>query len=326
MSNLVAFNPPVRTSGKRKRMPGTNKNGNEECKKCQMFAGTNSLEKIYDLFQFTNQAGLFGNTTDIGLTIPVRGSWIPVPVVHPTQGAYGYNRVGQSYFIKYFRMKGYCLVKANMIRPAHWRLRLIRVEDEGVFTEPSSSVSSHKVINSYLSAMYRNPQILTGNEGPQDRSKKLATNYYCALKTRLEDMTIHSKIIASGTISSINVPQKFGFLPGVHSEEEPAGTGLVSNDLGLDNEEWAYSKFDVRVLVNDCVSYKLYKKDDGNNYLISDVDYYVVLETDMTYGYDITQPNIGGGVAPAGTVLNSTSLIDEVFNLRMTQIQYFTDP
>lgn len=319
MSSVV-FNPPVKTSTKRKRMPGVNKNASDEVKKAACFITTSTLNNIYQLFDFSNIYGAYG----IDGSIIYRGSWMPIEILHPTIGYNAWNRIGNSYFIKYFRFKGYVCVKANNPHPIHWRFKLIRVEDEGVFTLPDGN-NSLDVINKYLSVMYRSPTLLANGDNLEQKAAKLAQNYFCNLKTNLENKTIHAKVIASGTIPANNIPIRYG-------EKSPnvpntAYEGYNSNAFGIEPRAYAYSKFDVRVLVNDNIGYHYLTASDNQRYTVSDVDYFVVLETDSPIGYDFYGPNSGiQGTNLEGGVLNSETHADEIFKFRISNIQYFLDP
>lgn len=325
MASCVVFNPPLRTSSKRKRMPGTNKDAKEECKKMAMFTATTNIQDIYQLFKFSSVLGAY--TSDSSHVI--RGSWMPIEVRHPAQGTNGFNRIGQSFFLKYFRLKGYCTVRSNCVRPIHWRLRLIRVEDEAVFTLPSQGTGSISanyvdVVNSYLSTMYRNPTMIASGDSTEIKSQKLAENYYCGLKTQLENKTIDSKVIATGTVAPSNIlTSAANALPA----DQVAHEGFSYNSLGDLPEDFAYTKLDCRVVLNDNISYNLWKNSSGTSSLVSNVDYFVVMETDCCYGMDIYEANTGGsGNEKVGGFRKTLQSTDEQFNLIFTQIEYFTDP
>ena len=122
MSKLAINESAVRNN-KRKRCNGTNPNARPEMKRWNPFNITN-----IESFSSINIGN--GYVTSTGDPLPTMAylSWHPVALGKPNQGPTAFNRVGESFFLRYLRFKGYIEIKRFPVYQMHYRLRLIRTD------------------------------------------------------------------------------------------------------------------------------------------------------------------------------------------------------
>ena len=199
---VVDFSFPVKTSSKRKRIRGTNKDRTPEIKKHTLLTPMVEPESLYDSFCFSN---VWGYCNPEGHRC---GSWIPVKVYIPNEGTAANERVGHNYFLKYFYLKGFIRQYAVCANPCHWRLRLIRLEATDVLKDPAdfealTAITRDQALtctNKYLSMYYRNPRMILGTHGIGYHWSNFLHNYYSAMKTKDPSVPFTSRVIASGLI------------------------------------------------------------------------------------------------------------------------------
>lgn len=311
MSKYITFTPGRSSSGKHKKMPGTQPYKSQEIKRCSMLTATTAATNIFDLFTFTNMYTQYHDTSAHKI-----GSWLPIPVVTPSNGVNEYQIIGNAYKLKYFRLKGMVVTYGNVFQPVNWRLRLIRTYDDLPFSTPTSSSGLITAVNTYIRYMYKNPFPVAGTDSLPTLAEKIAKTYYMSIKNQLAEANVKSKVIASGFIPANQLPKNFDY------QQFGSSTGFVTGRItgSLKHEQYSFSKFDVRVLVNDVIRYEFHNSPSGSGSTI-DTKYWLVLETDQPVGWVISDTSSQG----IASYYRSDTKESNVFEIQMSQIQYFTD-
>lgn len=290
----VMFDVGSSFARKRKRMKGTSAKKVVEVKQWNpRYVGDADSFSSCDLFNICTTSAIS----------PVSGSsWMPFKINWPEKGTNGYNRIGNSIFLKYLRFKGYARVYNLAVHGIRWRLRLIRA-DGFKFLEPSGQ--GIQLMKQYLN-MWK-----AGQYPSQDTEFSVANsvagmtrhNFYKAFKDVQYNNILQSKVIASGYIpvsSPATTAQTTGTIVGSETSTVAVNTKTVNQTF---NEGYYNVPLDVKVKCND-------------NVKVDDISYYYVLETD--FGVGITYGNTNG-------LSMSLAISSTIFELNFFIRGYFTD-
>lgn len=251
MSKLSTIESSVRNI-KRKRANGTNPNAKPEMKRWNPFNPVNT--ESFLAIQIGN-----GWATSAGDPIPSSGycAWHPVRLQKPSEGAGPHNRIGESFFLRFLRFKGYIEIKKFPVYQMHYRLRLVRCN--GItMTQPLDYFT-----------VYKNVELDVA-----DAEKAYASmrhNFY--KKVRDVDTKHDAQItnICSGVLPSFPSSKVVTLSAGSSSSYSNGFDRAITTWGGIQ-----CIPIDVKVDVNDRVT--------------DEIMYYVVLETDFPVGFVNNQP------------------------------------
>lgn len=215
-------------------------------------------------------------------------SWRLFHLNMPSQGTGVAQRVGNSIFLKSFRIKGYIDVMGYVTQAVRWRLKLVRVVGEGF----GSGVGSAAQVNNYLQ-LYRNHEGYptdTGNASAEYLHDITRHNFYKAIKLYPKTYDWHSKVIASGVIPGVkNIFKYFTCKSLGTNSQYTAGRILNASALsnGLRTYEKASIPIDVMVTLNDRITWRTV---GGATAMMT--NYYLVLEDDIGAGVHLVTGSV----------------------------------
>lgn len=235
---------------KRKRVNGNNPSNRPEMKHYNPFNSTEITEN-FDAITICNGYYATGN--------PSRGfqSWHPIPMGKPPIGALPTSMVGNEMFLRYLRFKGYIEIKVYPQYKAHYRLKLVRCEGLQLNN-----------VNDYL-ALYKNIEL--NSSSLSEMYASFRHNYFKTVRNVNTKKTVRITTICSGLLPSSVAIQTSTLAAG--STTQYGFTSGVPMTVYGGNE---CIPIDVKVDVNDRIR--------------TNVNYYIVLETDFAigFGYDGT--------------------------------------
>ena len=285
-------------AGKRKRMPGANHVIKPEV-------------KTFDPFHNVNEVGVFTGNDFANMTcIPqaaqaaFRGANFPVALAHPVQGDEANERIGNRYFLKYLKFKGYIYVTRTNPWTSHWRLVLIRTSNVPVAT----------FIDTYYT-FYQNANLTTqanlSAANADDVMGHARHNFYKKMTEPANNNIFRRKVICSGV-----VPSTFDH----HSSNSLAisgSPGLTKNQIvttpGITNNSAMWLPINVTVKCNDNID-------------VTTDKYWLVFENDVGIGFDY---QMAYQIVNTGIAVNDCRSDDNigwrVFGANFYCKAYFTD-
>ena len=283
MSKL-AVNESVVNNRKRKRANGTNPNAKPEMKRWNPFHIVSTED--FQAIQIGN-----GYTSTSGDAPPSYGyfAWHPILLRKPSQGSSAFNRIGEDYFCRFLRFKGYIEIKKYPVYQMHYRLRLVRCAGGTTLSEPLDYLTNFKNVELDVS----------------DVEKTYASfrhNFF--KKVRDVDSKLDTRItnICSGVLPTAPSTKTVTLTAGSSSSYSNAFNRGITPWGGLQ-----CIPIDVKVDVNDRIN--------------DDINYYLILEDDFPTGFINNAPT---GASEDPVVLSqSWSNFPIIFNFFCTG--YFTD-
>lgn len=289
---------------KRKRVKGADHHLRNEVKQFNPFVTQNGSRVGYGSFYISNIWD--PDLTNITNANVCYGAWRPIIVHHPDYGSSNFNRIGNQYFMKYLRFKGYIWVGANIYRDISWRLVLYR-SNVGALFDAATVTTSKAQADAVLEKVYKNvePYTSAGGQGQPSIGEVSRHNFYKKIVNVDHKEEVSRKVIASGTIPAVwgatwTSNHQFGASSGV---EHGLDTAFVVGDGRR------YVPIDVKVTCNDWIK-------------VDDIQYYLVLECDSIYGLNVTNPTTA--VIIGVQEVNTWSQSCLIFNLFCRA--YFIDP
>ena len=274
---------------KRKRIRGANHVQKHEVKKCNLTNGADLSVHFY-----ANIYNMYVNSSSI---ISGIGCWYPFKLVWPSAGTANHQRIGNQFKLKYIRMKGSIGVQNRSIIGVRWRLRLVRA-DTSTFPTTSGVTGT---INAYLNTFQNSSNIdIAGQFLPEAANAK--HNFYGIYKNVEKRNNYSYKVIASGYF-----PPSQKIREGV--TVEAGSSSSVSKSLAIDpllNQSFYSVPLDVKVTCNDWIN-------------VDDISYYIVLETDMPWGFAYDNNSEHGWAY-------SSSTDNHLFKANFFIEGYFIDP
>lgn len=288
MSNVM-FLTGSSYAKKRKRVKGANHVQKAEVKKINLVDGSSLSSHIY-LNIYNIYLSSSSGTTGIG-------SWFPFKLVWPSAGTGDYQRIGNQFKLKYIRCKGSIGVQNRALIGCRWRLKLIR-SDSSSFPVASGVQTA---INAYL-GIYQNstPVDLTGSFLPQAQIAK--HNFYGIYKNVEKRNNYSVKVIASGYFPPSQEVYE-GVDVQVGSQESVTKTLKIHPIM---NQSLYSVPVDVKITCNDWID-------------VDDISYYLVMETDMPWGF-VFDNNSEHGWAYSGLTEN------HLFKANFFVEGFFIDP
>lgn len=292
---------------KRKRAPGANPDKKPEIKQFNPYDGSASFIGItfFPLLRM-NQA----LTTDF---LPYRLE----PLVWPIMGTSANQRIGNSFFLKAIRLKGYVEIFRNVLRPIRWRIKLFRFE-KPIPEEWYLTGNYTQQTNLYVRLFKNFEEFSQGIDG-HETINRCRHNFYKMIKNLPKDRPYSSKVIASGVIPINNALISEGsFVYGQTNAFQ------VTTQIKPGDPDCGCYPIDVLIKCNDRITYSM--NDDQSSYS-ADVRYCLVLEDDFGMGIKITPAGYTPGQTPITDVpkveFNPTS--DPCYVIRLFSRGYFTD-
>lgn len=275
---------------KRKRVKGANHVHKVEVKKVNLVDGTElSTHKYLNIYNhyMSSSNGLTGI-----------GSWFPFQLVWPSAGTGSSQRIGDKFKLKYIRLKGSIGVQNRSLIGVRWRLKLLRSENGSLIT----NAGVNPAINGYLSAVYDNNSAVDITGSFLAQASICKHNYYGIYKD-VDKRNIYAvKVIASGYFPPAQTIWE-GVDVTVGSQETATKTLKLHP---LMNQSFYSVPVDVKVTCNDWIE-------------VDDVKYYLILETDMPWGFHFDNNSEHGWSYSASTD-------DHLFKANFFVEGYFVDP
>lgn len=253
------FNTPSAYTKKRKRMVGTNPKSQVEIKQWNpRYAEQDTSYEAVNLYNVLN--------TSMYQPLDAAGSWYPCEVYWPKQGTASNQRIGNTFFLKYLRFKGYIRVYRNLPIGLRWRIRLLRCQSFK-FTDVNSTALAQTRIEQYLN-MFHNGVTPAQWGYPQNLIDCTRHNFHKMVKKVETSNVLKSKIIASG------------YIPPNNDEVGNVTIGTIGNSnvntvgkakIYRDPNGFYNVPVDVKVTCNDVIK-------------IQEIYYYYVLEVDNGVG------------------------------------------
>lgn len=287
---------------KRKRVKGADHHLRNEVKQYNPFVSVSSVNRNnYGSFYISNI--YYPNKTGEQYESVKYGSWDPIMLHDPDPGAGSAEAIGNQYFLKYLRFKGYINVSDGCYRDVSWRLVLYR-SNNGKLVPDSAQLPNTRA-DAILSHCYKATELFTNASSTNPDVAIARHNFYKKIVNVDNKDTFSKKIIASGT-----VPQTWtGQWTSTHALGATSGMshGFYSDFQIGDGRR--YIPLDIKVTCNDWV-----KKEE--------VFYYIVLETDSIKGLNISDPTNAALIGASESDVYAKSMF--VFNFYCRA--YFIDP
>lgn len=275
---------------KRKRVKGANHVHKIEVKKVNLVDGSALTTHVY--LNIYNQY-LPSSSGTAGI-----GSWFPFKLTWPTTGTGNHQCIGNQFKMKYIRLKGSIGVQNRSLVGIRWRLKLLRTESAPLTT--NAGVTS--AINEYLSKVYDNDNAVDISGSFLAQASICKHNYYGIYKDVDKRNLYNIKVVASGYF-----PPAQSIWEGV---DVTAGSqGTVTKTLKLHplmNQSFYSVPVDVKITCNDWIE-------------ADDICYYLILETDMPWGFHYDNNSEHGWAYSASTD-------DHLFKANFFVEGYFIDP
>ncbi|QCH00634.1 Cap [Circoviridae sp.] len=289
---------------KRKRVPGANPDKKPEIKQFNPRDGTGGFDGI-NFFPLVkvNQA-----TTD---------NWLPYrlyPLSWPLLGTGANERIGNSFFLKAIRLKGYIEINRCVFRPIRWRLKLFRLEKPMPLWYMTGNYTQQT--GSYLE-LYKNCERFAQGISVQSTIDRCRHNYYKMIKNLPKVRPYTSKVIASGVI-----PINNKFISQGTKEYGQVNAFQVTSSVEVYDDDCGCYPIDVLIKCNDRITYSL--QDDAYQ---PDIRYCLVLEDDFGVGVNV-KPAV---FIPGDDPITNTPIIEfydtsyPCYWIRLFARGYFTD-
>lgn len=317
MSKIVFFREKDGkvSAKKRKRMSGTVAKRKPEIKQCNTILGHGADYTAYDISPMFNGVEVNDASQDMF-------SWRLHSLAYPGVGANADDRIGNSIFLKSFRLKGYLSVSTRVFRPIHWRLLLYRFSGLVIGTPHGALVTAQQQVDPYLHVLYKNTETMEDDHAANELRVHSRHNYFKAVRKMPKDMDYSCKVIASGVVPVTNSIIEEG--------QKQFGTYAASGvnaTVVKANEDKLCEPIDVVVKLNDRVTWL--PTDNSTNTFHADVSYFLTLETDFVVGYAVSYPTVPnaqnqGGIFSANYTLDKT-LANRPFIISAHGRFYYTD-
>lgn len=259
---------------KRKRIPGANADKKPEVKQFNPCDGTGGLDGM-EIYPFVKERP--GSAYQLHL-------WRMKPLIWPVVGTSFYNRIGNQFFLKSLRFKGYLVIHGNVIRPIRWRLKLYRF-DKPIPEFKYGNAYTYTVITDVYLSLFKNYQNYPNGISTDNVIVNSRHNFYKMVKNLPKDRPYTSKVIASGVVPVNNGKENTG--------TKVLGSGSVGYQQTFSTKAYQLDAgcipIDVLVKCNDRIVYSL---DDDQQTYSAAIQYAIVLEDDWGVGVEITPPDL----------------------------------
>lgn len=283
---------------KRKRMPGTKSKMQKEIKQANTAANHQG-----DYTAYTAYASLITKASQDGS--PLMYPWRFSRLVFPGLGQANYQRIGNSFFLRSLRIKGYVSYSSrNILRPIRWRLKLYRFEGVNPYSWTTTSASAQVAQYAKLFTNWETPSDWTRFS---DIISSCRHNFYKAIKKYPKEYSYHCKTIASGVI-----PKSNSFVATSGITYGTQNTYTLGNQVQTNNNDSGDTPIDVIVKLND----RVVIKDD-----IESCQYFLVLEDDFGSHIRVTE----GTSNTIATWNFSDDVSYKVYSLEFWSRWYYTD-
>lgn len=300
-----------KTISKRKRMSGTDPSKKPEVKQCNVIEGESQNFSAISLIPIVIGTGGVKATNVMG---PYRLHLLQ----YPAAGNEAYERIGNSFFLKSLRLKGYVALSSRIFRPINWRLYLYRFDGPSPWEEDDET--SVTLSTSHYLSLFKNVQGFTTDLAANTARVNSRHTFYKAVRKLPKDYAYTCKCIASGTIPVTN---KLGNISYSTLGSSGATVGLISPLDVVANEDLGCMSLDVNIKLNDRITYVQANNSYTPTGWTPTVRYYLAYEDDFGVGYHISQ-------ASAGTAVNNTYSLSNLpaekpFSIEFWGRWYYTD-
>lgn len=227
-------------------------------------------------------------------------SWIPYKFADPDQGTKRYERIGDQYFLKYLRFKGYVTCHGNVHMAINWRLVLVRCTED-IFPAASGLARADN-----YGSLFRNWENFNVTDPSLDTYRLSARHNYHKKIVNTDKTEVYSrKVLASGCIPFNQKRDQIGMLQAGSSSSYSRGN-IISIPYG---EDVRLIPLDIKVKCNDWIK-------------VNEVRYYIILEVDNPLGSHVA----GYSSSAAGDVVLTHTWADREIDLNLFCRAYFIDP
>lgn len=284
---------------KRKRMAGTKSKMQKEIKQVNTASNQGASYSAY-----TVRPGLSSPDSQDG-SIYIH-PWRFTRLVYPSVGTSNDTRIGNSFFLRALRIKGYVTYSSrNILRPIHWRLKLYRFEGASPYNFVAGSTAIDQVAQySTLFANWENPTDWTSG------SQVIAAcrhNFWKAIKKYPKHYDYTCKTIASGVI-----PKSNSFIATGSASYGSQTTYSVGAQVETNNSDSGDFPLDVIVKLHD----RIVIKDN-----VPSASYFFVFEDDFGMFIKVVE----GTQTSFPTWSLSNEVTYKVYSLEFWSRFYFSD-
>lgn len=259
----------------------------------------------------------------VGVSISDRTSvtsWKLFHLYMPSQGSTAYQRVGNSIFLKCFRLKGYITIRGRIATAVRWRLKLVKFVGNGI----ASGVGAAAQTNTYLQLFRNHEAYPTDTSSSADYLHDITRhNFYKTIKLYPKTYDWHSKVIASGVLPGVKNIFNYSTNTSLGTNSQYTfgrSLNLSNMNTGLREFEKVHIPLDIMVTLNDRVTWRTV-----NGVTAVMTNYYLALEEDLGAGIHIAPPTGTGSSIDGADWYYTNSTNDAVAEFNFFIRGYFTD-